>query len=435
MIFSSVDHVPKTDPVALFDAIEARYRNRFLWCSPDQQTVIVGGGAVATVAGGGTKRFKIASRQWSEVSSRLGHDHDPGKPALGPLLLGGFAFGPTSAKAEPWETFGNASLVVPEVMLTVSEGNAYLTTNRASKSTEAKTPDWLEAVLGTSYAPRQASLGNWRLHPAPSAEEWKRQVAELARRLASGAPRKVVLARKCLLFAGGEIDVPETLASLRDAYPDCYVFAIGNGDKTFIGASPERLVKLNQGWVEAGSLAGSMRRGAAGEEDDELCRQLLLSHKERDEHNIVTRALREDLEAAGVRLDAPPASPTVRKLRNVQHLFTPVQGRVTTPLSILDLAGALHPTPAVGGYPRAEALRAIARIEGFERGWYAGPIGWVNQSGDGEMAVGIRSALIQGTNAWLYAGCGILPDSDPESELAESQLKLQPILGALAVRE
>ncbi len=182
------------------------------------------------------------------------------------------------------------------------------------------------------------------------------------------------------------------------------------------------------------ALAGSIRRGVTDQEDHALGQQLLASAKDSGEHAVVVRVLAEGLRAVCADVQTPPA-PQLLRLHNVQHLHTPITARVRTGRSVLDLVERLHPTPAVGGYPREAALRLIRDREGLDRGWYAGPLGWVDARGEGEFAVALRSALLRGSEATLFAGCGIVADSQPESEYAESALKMRPLLAALGVLE
>jgi isochorismate synthase len=208
------------------------------------------------------------------------------------------------------------------------------------------------------------------------------------------------------------------------------VFAICQGEACFLGATPERLIALHAGTASTMALAGSAPRGKTPAEDDRLGELLLASPKERAEHAVVVAALHEGLGQActGIVADAQPA---VYKLPNVQHLLTSIRGHVARGRSVLDLLGYLHPTPAVGGYPRSAALELIRKHEALDRGWYAGPIGWMNAKGEGEFVVGLRSGLVRGDTAMLFAGCGIVADSDPVAETAEWGWKLRPMLGAL----
>jgi isochorismate synthase len=220
------------------------------------------------------------------------------------------------------------------------------------------------------------------------------------------------------------------LAQLRSNYPGCFGFAVACGEACFLGASPERLVRLQQGTVQATSLAGSIRRGSTPEEDRQLGAALLASAKDRAEHAIVARTLADALSDLCTELTMPE-TPTLMKMSNVQHLYTPLVGQVAGARTVLELLERLHPTPAVGGSPREQALPLIREREQLDRGWYAAPVGWIDAHGEGEFAVAIRSALLRGATATLFAGCGLVADSDPAAEYAESQLKLRPLLTAL----
>ena len=255
-------------------------------------------------------------------------------------------------------------------------------------------------------------------------------MAEMVGEIRSGTVEKVVLARAVRAVADGELQPESALARLRSDYPGCVVCAVTRDERCFLGATPERLVTLREGTVRATCLAGSRPRSADADEDARLAWELLSNGKDLWEHEIVVRALTEALRdlCGDVTL---PESPSLLRLRNVQHLYTPVIAPARVGQTVLDFVARLHPTPAVGGTPRAEALDLIRRREGIDRGWYAGPVGWMDRWGEGEFVVAIRSALLHGDAATLYAGCGIVGESDPESEYAESTLKLQPVLSAL----
>ena len=262
------------------------------------------------------------------------------------------------------------------------------------------------------------------------AADWQQVVADASAAIRDGQAEKIVLAREVRLQSDTPFDVPSALKRLAEAYPTCYVFAFGHGDKTFLGATPERLVHVEDGGLEAACLAGSERRGATPEEDRDLGQALLSSAKDREEHAIVVRALREGLDDLCEQLIAPD-EPVLLSVSNVHHLYTPISARLREGVCILDAVERLHPTPAVGGYPRETALEFIREHEGMDRGWYASPIGWVGPDGGGEFAVALRSGLVDGSNAYLFAGCGIMGDSDPSREYDESWLKFRPMLSAL----
>jgi isochorismate synthase len=263
----------------------------------------------------------------------------------------------------------------------------------------------------------------------PPEEPWKALVRRAADAVRDGAFTKVVLAR-ALVLRGVRRTPAQVLRRLRAAYPGCTLFAVAASDRCFLGATPERLVRLRAGDVAAEAVAGSAPRAASADEDRRLGEGLRANPKDRLEHAVVVDVVRGVMEEICAHV-AAPAEPELLKVANVQHLVTPLVGRLRDPLGVLDLVERLHPTPAVGGFPRHAALAWIERHEALSRGWYAGPIGWVNPDGEGEFAVAIRSAVMRGSEAVLFAGCGIVAGSDPDQEYAESALKMRPLLEAL----
>jgi menaquinone-specific isochorismate synthase len=231
--------------------------------------------------------------------------------------------------------------------------------------------------------------------------------------------------------ADGPLHPLRLLNGLRERFPECYSFSVANGcGQSFIGASPERLVRVSKGVLETEALAGSARRGASASEDAALGAALLSSEKDLREQRHVLDSIVRRLAPLGLTLTFPEA-PSLRKLANVQHLHTPVSATLPAGVHLLDALARLHPTPAVGGSPREEAVARIRDLEGFPRGLYAGAIGWMNSRGGGEFLVGIRSALVDGNTARLYAGAGIVAGSDPEKEFAETELKFRAMREAL----
>ena len=287
-----------------------------------------------------------------------------------------------------------------------------------------------QGSLPPGTAERQTP-GPVRAEATPGREAWEAMVRAALEAIAAGELEKVVLARRLHLVAGAAFDPGTALRRLKARYPECFVFAVARDRAVFLGATPERLVRLRGGRLETAAVAGSTGRGDTPQADRALARALLESPKEREEHALVVRMLRETLAPVCRRLEVPD-EPRVLTLANVQHLYTPIAGQVDG-VTIPQLVGRLHPTPALGGWPREAALAFIRRWEGGSRGWYAGPLGWFDHRGEGEMAVAIRSGLVRGTEAWLFAGCGVVAGSDPEREWQETRLKLQPLAAALGV--
>ncbi len=350
-------------------------------------------------------------------------------PGLRPRLLGGFRFNAAVPSKAPWDAFGAGWLVLPRVLfLATGESNALILAPSAQANDVAALVERAQRTTANLEATPSATA--LRVEVPVNREDWLSSVAEIASEVRAGLYEKAVLASTQTLAGDAPISIGRALARLRANYPDCHLFTMTSGDSTFLGASPELLVSLTQGRVRALGLAGSTRRGGDPEEDERLGAALLESAKNRIEHETVVRAIRERLDGATEDLVAPN-QPQLRRLRNIQHLSTEISGRVRPGVDILDLVQRLHPTPAVCGWPAERAREVITQHETFDRGWYAGPVGWMDGAGDGEFAVGLRSAVVRGPRAWLFAGNGIMGDSVPQQEFDEVQLKYRPLSEAL----
>jgi isochorismate synthase len=394
----------QVDVLAAYAA--ANGTERALWLQPDSSVAFVGLGAAAVI---GDMSIQDSTRAWRDLLAASVVD-DPSS-ACGPLLMGGFRFDPAIGR-----------LVLPRETLAQREGATWLTTN-------ALIDGWGQTVAPARLS-RLARSGTRGLDP----DDWKSLVGRTAHliRDARLGLRKVVLARAQQVRLPADFREPAALRWLARAYPTCTAFALSDGEATFLGATPERLVRLQHGVASTVALAGSAPRGRSDIDDQRLAKALLADPKEQIEHDLVVQAVLDGLRHAGGRPVAG-AQPRVRRLLNVQHLLTEVRAQVPGGISVLDLVAHLHPTPAVGGLPRQVALDYIRAQEKLERGWYAGGVGWVDADGDGEFVVGIRSGLVHGRDATLFAGCGIVGDSEPEAEYAESGWKLRPMLAALGL--
>lgn len=350
-----------------------------------------------------------------------------------PRFVGGFSFDP--------ETGGDAFLPAARLWLPriafARQGTRTIATLSALVH-PGDDPDALTAALlgevdafrdGPAKREREAPTET-RIAAAPAPAAWKRLVALARRRIGAGEFEKVVLARRFRLTGPRPFDIPSLHARLSERFPSSFVLALGQGSDAFVAATPELLVRKTGRRVYSGSLAGSMARGRTPSADRRLAQALLESKKEQGEHAIVLRAIRQVLGPRCSALESPNA-PSLVRLENVHHLHTPVTGLLRRPESVLSLVEALHPTPAVSGYPREPALGMIREVERFDRGWYAGPVGWLDAAGDGEFAVAIRSGRIRGREADLYAGAGLVQDSEPEAELKETRAKLRALLDDL----
>lgn len=347
-----------------------------------------------------------------------------------PRFFGGFRFDPENPANDPhWEPFGGWQFVMPTVVLEFANGEWAGSIAVAANSDEDELVTLLQRALFTEPQPPQVKLARTTTGLDP--EAWKAAVAATVDRIARQEVDKVVLARPVLIETSRSR--AEALGVLAEHYPTTYVFSFTTPGGTWLGATPERLVSLVDGVAYVASLAGSRPRGADDDEDAALGRELLESAKERAEHAFVVEAVREALEPVCANLDIP-TEPELMRVANIQHLYTPVTGVVRDGVDVLHLVERIHPTPAVGAWPRDPGLAVLRELEQMDRGWYAAPIGWVDLDGEGEFGVALRSALLGSGSAVLYAGAGIVAGSNPEDELAETELKLRPLRGALEDR-
>ena len=267
--------------------------------------------------------------------------------------------------------------------------------------------------------------------PVNDAAQFKTSVKSALKLIESQYFSKIVLSQAINVLSQTPFSLIDSLNNLRLTYPGCYVFSTSNGKgQNFIGASPERLISIHNNQLVTDALAGSAPRGKTEVEDANLGKGLLNSEKDLREHQVVIDFIVDRLSKLGINPDFSPV-PRLLQLSNIQHLWTPIRARIPRHIHLLKILAQLHPTPAVAGVPRDIALQQIRGCESCDRSLYGAPIGWIDRTGNGEFAVGIRSALIDGDRAILYAGAGIVAGSEPEKELAEIQLKLQALLNAL----
>lgn len=428
-----------TDPTALVATSRRPGEHWFSMEQPDREGAAIAGlGCVRALEAAGPDRFVRVAASWRSLVAGAILDDPAGPPGAGLVAMGGFAFAPDGGGSQAWTGFSPASLVVPELSLARSGSHAALTLNL-----DVAPDDTLEDL----YARLRRRLSELRgaklplLDPSPAGAygvvspmppaHFEEAVDRAVQRIRSGELEKIVLAREVEVHAPTDHDPAAVIGLLREAFGSCYVFAVGRGDATFLAASPELLVRREGQRASTVALAGSIRRSADPAVDDHLGEQLLQSEKDREENLIVAARIVRALRPHALWVTAAP-EPALVKVANIQHLGTPIRAQLAAPLGAIDLAGVLHPTPAVGGEPGDLAQRLIPALEGFDRGWYAGAVGWTDAAGDGELCVALRCALLRGRVARLYSGCGIVRDSDPASELAESELKLEALLPVLA---
>ncbi|HEX3979041.1 MAG TPA: isochorismate synthase [Solirubrobacteraceae bacterium] len=405
---------------------------------PDRDGLAIAGlGCVQAIEGSGAGRFEAVSERWRELRADAEIDTLTGPPGSGLAAFGGFAFAPEGGASPEWHGYAPGSMMVPEVSLARQSGSTWLTVN-ALVAPDDTPEDGTERMAARLQSLRADPLPLFDPHPTGRYEvaspmppaHYEEAVARAVQRIRSGAFQKVVLAREVDVHAPAAHDPGAVFGLLREAFESSYVYAVGRGDATFIGASPELLIRRQGQRATTVALAGSARRSADPAVDDHLGEQLMRSDKDREENAIVARRIARTLRPFSVWVTAAP-DPVVVRVANIQHLASPIRAQLAAPMDAIELVGHLHPTPAVGAEPD-RALDVIPALEGFDRGWYAGAVGWTDASGDGEFLVALRCALLRGGAARCYAGCGIVRDSDPAAELAETEVKLQVMLPVLS---
>lgn len=362
-------------------------------------------------AGTGPDRFARAAAELRALFGPADVVDEVGGWATGPIAFGSFTFDPDS---------GGSQLVIPAAIVGRSGNRAWLT--RVGWDRAPGVDETLVTAGSAGAAPDPPLSSTQPL----SADSFRRAVATAKAAIGEGKLDKVVLSLQSTLRAADPFEPRRVAANLAQAYPGCYTFVSGS----FLGASPELLVRREGRSVRSVPLAGSTRRGATPGEDAELQQLLLASRKDRWEHDLAVVTVVESLRPLCRRLRIDP-EPSVLALANVAHLATEVTGELAGGQTALEVAGAIHPSAAVCGTPTRRALALIRELEGADRGRYAGPVGWVGANGDGEWAIALRCAEVSGREARLFAGAGIVAQSDPDAELAEVRLKLRPVLSAL----
>ncbi|MHB8533362.1 MAG: isochorismate synthase [Solirubrobacteraceae bacterium] len=439
-----------TDPCAVACASRREGEPWFLFEQPDRGRRALGAiGVAVELRADGERRFDALAARWRGLAANAlaGGEGELGS-APGPVAVGGFSFAPGGGASPHWRGFPPAGLVVPELSMhrlpapgageRAARQEAWLTL-----SALVQPDDVAEQVLGRLQR-RLAELRSAPLpllDPAPAGrfliasamppEHYEQAVARATELIRAGRFEKIVLAREVQVHAPRPYDPAAVFGVLREEFPSCFVFCAGRGDSAFIAASPELLVRREGQRVSSLALAASTRRSADPAVDAHLGEQLLRDRSYREEHAIVARRIARTLRPHSVWVAAAP-EPELAKIANIQHLATPIRAQLAAPIDALELAGLMHPTPAVGGEPLAAAAPLIPALEGLDRGWYLGPVGWTDAEGDGEFCVALRCALLKGAVARCYAGGGIVRDSDPARELAETEVKLAALLPLLA---
>lgn len=413
--------------IALCTTISGHLGNGVFFSSPRRLTVTLGTAARLSVPGGTSRQ--AAARAISRFVASVPCTDPVGRPGSSTIAIGALPFDPRAA----------GQVVVPELTIaSETDGMSWMTLVGTG---QLVAPDLSSGSLLWSRVRDRRSAADEsdsaEIAPLVEGDEsvFKQAVTRALAEIAQGNLEKVVLARKVSASFGELINIEKTLLSLKSREPSSTVFAVVAPGSTFIGASPELLVAREGPNVTSVPLAGTVRLTGVLADDETAVSGMVESSKENLEHRLVVDDVVASLTGMCGDVEAP-ADPEVICLRQVAHLATRLSaslvGDPETWPSALELAAALHPTPAVGGFPTESALELIRNVEPAGRGFYAGPVGWVDADGDGEFVIGIRSAEVRGASASVYAGAGIVAGSDPSEELAETTVKLETMLGALS---
>ncbi len=401
----------------------------FHWEKPAEGVALLALGAAWELRTAGAGRFDAASRAAIEALARL---PQAAEPHFGPFVLGGFGFSDADCLEPEWRELPSARLWIPELLWVRRGDECRLTRvwrNGAGHDNERRCREaTLTASRGNAPVDAERSL----TRPGPDPEErrhWSGRVEAACAQIAAGGLDKVVLARRRVIHLNPAAEPAAIVGAARGRRPSCFNFWVGGPQTSFVGSSPEQLVALDEGRFTAGALAGSAPRGRSRREDEQIGQALLACPKNRREHELVVDAVAASLAPVSASIEVGE-HPTLRLLPEAQHLATPVTGRLAEPRTVLELAGRLHPTPAVCGSPRDTARRLIDEQEPG-RGWFTGGVGWMAGDGSGEIAVALRSVLIDGAAATLWAGAGIVRGSSADAEFFETEAKMNALFDAL----
>lgn len=434
--FTETIEVGTLSPLAFFEAGHSHYgEHRFFWQNADKTVKLVGLGQAAVLTAE-EERFDSIASQWKMLCDGLIKEEKD----MDPVLFGGFSFDPQTRQEKEWDAFPAAYFTVPLFQLKIEKGKTYVSINYLTDEPQAAA-DFEALRQERDRLIHMAQVEEFTLSAKPNVrkqtelatERYMEAVEQVTSQIKEQVAEKVVIARKIKLTFEDEFQKAAALHAITNEQSSSYHFGLQIGQEMFFGATPERLVEISNGRAYSACVAGSIERGKTAKEDQQLGDVLLRDKKNREEHQYVVDMI-TDVFAEFCTSIQVNKTPKLLKVRDIQHLFTPVEGNLAEDMDIFRLVEALHPTPALGGVPRAKALDMIRQEEQMDRGFYAGPIGWTDAAGNGEFAVAIRSGLLTGKEAYLYAGGGIVADSTPMEEYAETWVKFRPVLRALGGR-
>lgn len=408
----------------------------FYWKQPSENFEFLAVNSVEIITANGFERTTLTETKFKSFQPDFLSNHKDFPGVVFPLFTGGLKFAPDQ-KEILWKDFEDSDWFIPEFLIFRKEDSFYLLFNSLAEKTDAvenrkKISEFLLKIENLNG--RSNEIPSTGITTSVSDEndlkaksEWIKSINNILSTIRQSEIKKVVLSRKVTLSLEGNISFSEIADILSRKYPGCFIFIYKSGESVFFGASPERLAKFTNGWMESDALAGSIKRGKNQKEDRKLEEELLNSQKNLAEQNAVVEFIANSFAHFSDEI-IYPEKPVIRKLPNIQHLWTPVKARLNREKTMFRIIREIHPTPAICGTPWMAALGKIKELETFERGLFAGVIGWFNFDCEAEFAVAIRSGLYKRNKVYAFAGCGIVEGSDPIVEYKEAQLKLRPVL-------
>lgn len=432
-LVSFTEPIDSFDPYLFFENGNQLEGDRVFWSSPEEKFYLAGAGEAFSITSA-DNRFGEMEKQWKHLLAHASIYNPYEMPGTGPIALGGFSFDPEKETSGLWKKFEGSQFRIPAYLLTVRGDASYLTINclvgKAENAAQLEESMEKSKQLLLNKAPQLPAGPKIMARKDIEPEYWKETVKKATDSIQSGEAEKIVLAREMRVEFEEEASLASVLRNLSNAQKTSYIFAFEQEGNCFLGASPERLVKVEDRKLLSTCLAGTARRGFTQREDEMIGKKLLYDKKNRQEHDFVVQMIKQAVEGCSRHINVPEV-PALLKLKHLQHLYTPVEARLDDAYTIIDVVKRLHPTPALGGLPKQNSLAFIREHEKLDRGWYGAPVGWMDAYENGEFAVAIRSSLVQGKEASLFAGCGIVQDSDPEAEYEETLIKLAPMLSVL----
>lgn len=432
-LVSVTQKIDMIDPIHFFEAAKQLKKDRVFWSSVADDYYLVGIGRSVSITSKG-ERFSSTEKQWQNILKRSVIHNTHSIPGTGLTAIGGMSFDPKKKRSGLWRKYSESDFTIPEYVLVKKSNHYYLTANVevhqdsvVNDITRTINHD-KDILLNTVVTLPKASSIRQTEEVAPS--QWLKTVAKAIETVKHNQVNKIVLAREIRLKLEHKAEISPMLEKLIDMQTNSYVFAFEKEEDCFIGATPERLVSVEGDRLLSTCLAGTAPRGETEEEDNRIAEDLFSDSKNRAEHDYVVKMIRNSIQPSCSQVEIPK-EPIVYPFKNLHHLYTPVYATLKPNYSILDIVEKLHPTPALGGEPKEASLSFIRQYELLDRGWYGAPIGWFDSQNNGEFAVAIRSGLMQGDEASLFAGGGIMKDSNPAEEYEETNIKFLPMLSVM----